>query len=173
MLNYVIFWHERSEGLDRRYWWLYIPLGSVHVTTAATTSSLGGYILQIGLHRIRYGRVDLMSSSLSLYRRLGRLLVWAYSGTMTTACLVHLMLSVLSRSPRQSCSAILRAEFLLFQTWRPSKYTYFQLDTTDEIGQRKEVTFSLVAGCYAVCTMQTIGILGNGTDCPGRGCQGR
>jgi len=60
---------------------------------AATTSSLGGYILEIGLHRIRYGRVDSMSSSLSLYRRLRQLLVWTYSGTMTTVRSFELQVS--------------------------------------------------------------------------------
>jgi uncharacterized membrane protein len=35
-----------------------------------------------------------MSAGVSLHRRLGKLLVWTFSGTMVTAYLVYLMLFV-------------------------------------------------------------------------------
>jgi uncharacterized membrane protein YozB (DUF420 family) len=94
VLKQVLFGRERFAGPDTYYWSLYLPLFSVHMALAVTTISLGGYNLYMGLHRIRYGSVGAMSSRLSLHRRLGKLLVWTFSGTMATAYLVYLMLFV-------------------------------------------------------------------------------
>lgn len=94
VLKQVLFGRERFAGPDAYYWSLYLPLFSVHMALAVTTISLGGYNLYMGLHRIRYGSVGAMSSRLSLHRRLGKLLVWTFSGTMATAYLVYLMLFV-------------------------------------------------------------------------------
>jgi hypothetical protein len=48
----------------------------------------------MGLHRLRYGSVGAMVAGMATHRRIGKLLVWTFSGTMATAYLVYLMLFV-------------------------------------------------------------------------------
>ena len=90
----LLFGRERFGGTPSQYWALYAPLFSLHMILAITTIGLGGYNLYMGLHRLRYGSVGAMAAGVSLHRRLGKLLVWTFSGTMATAYLVYLMLFV-------------------------------------------------------------------------------
>lgn len=94
VLKQALFGRERFGGSPSQYWSLYVPLFSIHMTLAVTTIGLGAYNLYMGLHRLRYGSVGAMAAGISLHRRLGKLLVWTFSGTMATAYLVYLMLFV-------------------------------------------------------------------------------
>ena len=88
----AVFGREHFGGTDRQYWTIYLPLFSVHMALAVTTIGLGSYNLYMGLHRLRYGSVGAMAAGMTAHRRLGKLLVWTFSGTMATAYLVYLML---------------------------------------------------------------------------------
>ena len=90
----LLFGREQFGGTPSQYWRLYVPVFSLHMVLAVATIGLGGYILYMGLHRLRYGSVGAMSAGVSLHRRLGKLLVWTFSGTMATAYLVYLLLFV-------------------------------------------------------------------------------
>jgi hypothetical protein len=43
---------------------------------------------------LRYGSVGAMAAGIALHRRLGKLLIWTFSGTMLSAYLLYLMLFV-------------------------------------------------------------------------------
>lgn len=88
----VLFGRERFGGSNQQYWTYYVPLFSTHMALAMTTIALGAYNLYMGLHRLRYGSVGAMVAGMTRHRRLGKLLVWTFSGTMVTAYLVYLML---------------------------------------------------------------------------------
>lgn len=90
----VLFGRERFGGTPREYWTFYLPVFATHTLLAVTTIGLGAYNLYMGLHRLRYGSVGAMAVGVSRHRRLGKLLVWTFSGTMVTAYLVYLMLFV-------------------------------------------------------------------------------
>lgn len=83
---------ERFGGTEHQYWTLYMPIFTTHMFLAATTIGLGAYNLYMGLHRLRYGSVGAMAAGMSWHRRLGRMLVWTFSGTMVTAYLLYLIL---------------------------------------------------------------------------------
>ncbi len=88
----ALFGRERFGGTPQQYWTYYVPLFTAHMALAVTTIGLGAYNLYMGLNRLRYGSVGAMAAGMSLHRRLGKLLVWTFSGTMMTAYLVYLML---------------------------------------------------------------------------------
>jgi putative membrane protein len=91
----VLFGRERFGGTETEYWRLYVPVFSAHMLLAAATIGLGAYNLYAGLTRLRQGTgVGAMVAGVSLHRRLGKLLIWTFSGTMATAYLVYLMLFV-------------------------------------------------------------------------------
>ena len=90
----ILFGRERFGGTEAEYWRLYVPVLLLHTSLAVTTTGLGSYNLYQGLTRLRYGSVGAMASGMSLHRRLGKLLVWTFSGTMATAYLVYLLLFV-------------------------------------------------------------------------------
>jgi uncharacterized membrane protein YozB (DUF420 family) len=89
----VLFGRERFGGTTEQYWSLYVPIFSVHMSLAVTTIALGGYNLYTGLTRLRQGiGVGAMVSGVSQHRRMGKILLWSFSGTMVTAYWVYLML---------------------------------------------------------------------------------
>ncbi len=90
----LLFGREQFGGTSAEYWRLYVPIFSVHMLLAVTTIGLGAYNLYTGLTRLRHGSVGAMAAGVSLHRRLGKLLVVTFSGTMVTAYLVYLMLFV-------------------------------------------------------------------------------
>ncbi|TAJ30965.1 MAG: DUF420 domain-containing protein [Nitrospirae bacterium] len=90
----VLFGRDQFGGTAEQYWRIYVPILLIHTSLAATTIGLGGYNLYQGLTRLRYGSLGAMSSGMTLHRRLGKLLVWTFSGTMATAYLVYLLLFV-------------------------------------------------------------------------------
>ena len=90
----LVFGRERFGGSERDYWVWYVPLFATHMALAVATIGLGAYNLYMGLHRLRYGSVGAMAAGMTLHRRLGKLLVWTFSGTMVTAYLVYLLLFV-------------------------------------------------------------------------------
>lgn len=90
----LLFGRERFGGTEVQYWSLYVPVFSAHMLLAVATIGVGTYNLYQGLTRLRYGSVGAMASGMSLHRRLGKFLVWSFTGTMLTAYLVYLMLFV-------------------------------------------------------------------------------
>jgi uncharacterized membrane protein YozB (DUF420 family) len=90
----LLFGRERFGGTEAQYWTLYVPVFSAHMLLAVATIGIGAYNLYQGLTRLRYGSVGAMAAGTSLHRRLGKLLVWSFTGTMATAYLVYLMLFV-------------------------------------------------------------------------------
>lgn len=88
----VLFGRERFGGTTEQYWRFYAPLFSLHMLLAVTTIGLGSFNLYKGLTRLRYGSVGAMAAGVTLHRKLGKVLVWTFSGTMLTAYLVYLML---------------------------------------------------------------------------------
>ena len=90
----LLFGRERFGGTEVQYWSLYVPVFSAHMLLAVATIGVGAYNLYQGLTRLRYGSVGAMASGMSLHRRLGKFLVWSFTGTMLTAYLVYLMLFV-------------------------------------------------------------------------------
>ncbi|MBV6470462.1 DUF420 domain-containing protein [Nitrospirales bacterium NOB] len=94
LLKQVIFGREAFRGTDMEYWAFYLPVFVTHMLLAVTTIGLGAYNLHMGLHRLRYGSVGAMAAGMTTHRRMGKVLVWTFSGTMITAYLVYLMLFV-------------------------------------------------------------------------------
>lgn len=94
VIKQLLFGRERFEGDDREYWTLYVPVFATHMALAVTTIGLGAYNLYMGLHRLRYGSVGAMAAGIALHRRLGKLLIWTFSGAMLSAYLLYLMLFV-------------------------------------------------------------------------------
>lgn len=92
----LMFGREEFRGGSEVYWIVYAPLFTVHMLLACTTIALGAYNLYMGIHRLRYGSVGAMSAGISRHRRLGKLLVWTFSGTMVTAYLIYALLFVWS-----------------------------------------------------------------------------
>lgn len=90
----LLFGREEFRGGPAAYWTTYVPVFTVHMLLACATIALGSYNLYMGIHRLRYGSVGAMAAGLSLHRRLGKVLVWTFSGTMITAYLVYMMLFV-------------------------------------------------------------------------------
>lgn len=94
VLKQALFGRERFHGSLQEYWTLYVPAFAAHMLLAITTIGLGAYNLYMGLRRLRHGSVGAMAAGVTRHRRMGRLLVWTFSGTMLTAYLVYLMLFV-------------------------------------------------------------------------------
>jgi uncharacterized membrane protein YozB (DUF420 family) len=92
VLKQLLFGRERFGGTETEYWSLYVPVFSTHMLLAVATIGVGAYNLYTGLTQLRYGSVGAMAAGMSLHRRLGKLLVWSFTGTMLTAYLVYLML---------------------------------------------------------------------------------
>lgn len=91
----VLFGREQFGGTPEQYWTRYVPVFTAHMLLAVTTIALGAYNLYTGLARLKQGTgVGAMVAGVSQHRRLGKLLVWTFSGTMATAYLVYLMLFV-------------------------------------------------------------------------------
>ena len=100
LLAYVtkqfLFGREQFGGTSAQYWQWYVPIFATHMVFAVTTIGLGSYNLFTGWTRLRHGTgMGAMHAGVSRHRRLGRWLVWSFSGTMFTAVLVYLMLFVL------------------------------------------------------------------------------
>jgi len=98
VLKQAMFGRETFGGPDREYWSFYVPVFTAHMLLAVTTIVLGGYNLYMGLHRLRYGSVGAMVAGMTAHRRMGKALVWSFTGTMITAYLVYAMLFVWYRS---------------------------------------------------------------------------
>ncbi|MBX3237161.1 MAG: DUF420 domain-containing protein [Nitrospiraceae bacterium] len=94
VLKQALFGRESFRGSESEYWAWYVPVFVTHMVLAVTTIVLGGYNLYMGLHRLRYGSVGAMVAGMTTHRRMGKALVWSFSGTMITAYLVYLMLFV-------------------------------------------------------------------------------
>jgi len=94
VMKQLLFGREQFGGTQNEYWQVYVPVLLIHMSLAATTIGLGAYNLYQGLTRLRYGSVGAMVAGMSLHRRLGKLLIWTFSGTMATAYLVYLLLFV-------------------------------------------------------------------------------
>ncbi|MFO0708020.1 MAG: DUF420 domain-containing protein [Nitrospira sp.] len=92
VLKQLLFGREHFGGTPEQYRLYYLPLFSLHMLFAVATIGLGAYNLYMGLHRLRTGSVGAMAAGMTLHRRLGRLLVWTFSGTIVTAYIVYLML---------------------------------------------------------------------------------
>ena len=90
----LLFGRERFGGTERQYWTLYVPIFTAHMVLAITTVALGAYNLYTGLRRVCYGSVGAMSGHLSRHRRVGRVLLGSFTGTMITAYAVYLLLLV-------------------------------------------------------------------------------
>lgn len=90
----VLFGREQFAGGEREYRLVYLPVFVTHMLLAITTIGLGVYNLSMGLHRLRRGSVGAMAAGVVLHRRLGKLLIWTFSGTMGTAYVIYLMLFV-------------------------------------------------------------------------------
>ena len=74
---------------------LYVPVFSLHMLCACATVAMGTYNLYMGFTRLSMGTgVGAMVAGVSLHRRLGRWIVWSFSGTMATAYLIYAMLFV-------------------------------------------------------------------------------
>jgi uncharacterized membrane protein YozB (DUF420 family) len=93
-----VFGREQFGGSEREYWMWYVPVFVTHMLLAVTTIGLGVYNLYMGLHRLRRGSVGAMAAGVTLHRRLGKLLIWSFSGTIVTAYFVYLMLFAWYRS---------------------------------------------------------------------------
>ncbi|KXK03943.1 MAG: DUF420 domain-containing protein [Nitrospira sp.] len=98
VLKQVLFGREAFRGTDAEYWSFYMPVFVTHMLLAVATIGLGAYNLYMGLHRLRYGSVGAMAAGMTTHRRMGKALVWTFSGTMVTAYLVYLLLFVWYRS---------------------------------------------------------------------------
>jgi putative membrane protein len=84
---------ERFAGSLTQYWTFYVPVLTVHTALAITTVGLAGYNLYVGMTRLRNGTgMGAMIASVSSHRRLGRFMVWSFSGTMGTAYVVYVLL---------------------------------------------------------------------------------
>ncbi|MDO9117633.1 MAG: DUF420 domain-containing protein [Nitrospira sp.] len=90
----LLFGREQFGGTQAEYWQVYMPVLLIHTSLAAATIGLGVYNLYQGLTRLRYGSVGAMAAGMFLHRRLGKLLIWTFSGTIATAYLVYLLLFV-------------------------------------------------------------------------------
>ncbi|MBX3236301.1 MAG: DUF420 domain-containing protein [Nitrospiraceae bacterium] len=91
----VLFGREQFGGSRAEYWGLYVPVFSLHMLCACLTIAMGSYNLYMGFTRLYMGTgVGAMVAGVSLHRRLGRWIVWSFSGTMATAYLIYLMLFV-------------------------------------------------------------------------------
>ena len=91
----VLFGREEFGGTAEHYWFLYVPLLTIHILLAMTTIGLGSFNLYTGLTRLKMGTgVGAMVAGVSRHRFLGKVLVWTFSGTMVTAYGVYLMLFV-------------------------------------------------------------------------------
>lgn len=90
----LIFGKEQFGGSTTQYWGLYVPVFATHMAFAVSTMAIGAYNLSIGIRRIQHGSVGAMSAHLSRHRRLGRWLLWTFSGTMATAYALYLLLFV-------------------------------------------------------------------------------
>ena len=89
----LIFGRDQFGGTSKEYWYYYIPILLVHTTFAITTIGLGLSNLYSGLFQLRNGTgVGALVPGVHRHRVLGRLLIGAFSGTITTAYLVYLML---------------------------------------------------------------------------------
>jgi len=95
----VLFGRERFGGTEQEYWRLYVPVFSLHMGLAVATIGLGVYNLYKGLTRLRYGSVGAMAAGMTAHRRLGKALIWTFSGTMATAYVIYLMLFVWYPAP--------------------------------------------------------------------------
>ncbi len=94
VLKQALLGRETFPGTEDEYWSYYVPVFTTHMTLAVATIGLGAYNLAMGLRRLRYGSVGAMASGMTMHRRLGRALVWTFSGTMVTAYVTYLMLFV-------------------------------------------------------------------------------
>ncbi len=94
VLKQALFGRERFGGSDQAYWTFYVPLFTIHMALAVTTIGLAAYNLYMGLHRLRFGSVGAMAAGMTAHRRLGKLQVWTFSGTMATAYALYLLLFV-------------------------------------------------------------------------------
>ena len=92
-----LFGREKFHGDMLAYWVCYVPLFTSHMLLAGGTIAIAVYNLYTGLSRMRHGSIGAMASCASRHRRLGRLFVWTFSGTMATAYLIYIMLFVLFR----------------------------------------------------------------------------
>jgi uncharacterized membrane protein YozB (DUF420 family) len=94
ILKQLLFGRESFRGTETQYWSLYVPVFITHMLLAVTTIALGSYNLYMGLHRLQYGSVGAMVAGMTTHRRMGRVLIWSFTGTMVTAYMVYLMLFV-------------------------------------------------------------------------------
>lgn len=94
VLKQLIFGREQFGGTTEEYWRIYLPVFATHMLFAVTTIALGGYNLYMGLHRLRYGSVGAMAAGMTTHRKLGHVLIWAFSGTIVTAYLVYMIIFV-------------------------------------------------------------------------------
>jgi putative membrane protein len=89
----ILFGRDQFPGTAEQYWRMYIPVLTVHTTLAVITVGLGVYNLYTGLTRLRRGPgVGAMVAGVTRHRRLGKILLGTFSGTLVTAYMVYALL---------------------------------------------------------------------------------
>jgi putative membrane protein len=89
----VVLGPERFKGSPTQYWALYVPVLVIHTALAVSTVGLAAYNLYVGMRKLRNGTgMGAMVAAVSSHRRLGRVMVWTFTGTMGTAYLVYALL---------------------------------------------------------------------------------
>ncbi|HSN03464.1 MAG TPA: DUF420 domain-containing protein [Nitrospira sp.] len=89
----VVLGPERFGGSATQYWTWYVPILVIHTVLALTTVGLAVYNLYVGMTKLRNGTgMGAMIASVSSHRRLGRLMVGSFTGTMASAYLIYLLL---------------------------------------------------------------------------------
>lgn len=84
---------EQFGGTIQQYWRWYVPTLALHTILATVTMGLGVYTLSLGLTRLRQGTgIGAAVAGVFRHRFLGKFLVWDFTGTLLTACMVVLML---------------------------------------------------------------------------------
>ncbi len=92
VVKQAVFGVEHFEGSDVAARWLYRPILTLHMALAVATVALGGANLYLGLVCIKGGGAGAESAHLARHRRLGRALLWTFTGTMVTAYAVYALL---------------------------------------------------------------------------------
>ena len=89
----LLFGRDQFAGTTEHYWNIYIPVLTIHITLAVITIGLGFFNLYTGLTRLRGGPgVGAMVAGVTRHRRLGKILLGTFSGTLVTAYMVYALL---------------------------------------------------------------------------------
>ncbi len=93
MTKQFLFGREMFGGTTEQYWWVYVPILTIHTLLAFVTIALAGMNLHSGFRRLRHGSgVGAMVAGLHRHRALGKAMVLTLTGTMVTAYTIYFML---------------------------------------------------------------------------------